>query len=310
MKQTQAKPILLLAFMLLDASSVFSAEVPLARPSPGPGDTIQEVNAQIAITRRGVDELHSKLGRNAVPESYALKDYWKMNPEFRKSVENALVRFEETLKKDILEGAVAPVMAEYNSLHASSAFSADQKVLLLKQQRARIDQTLASAEKTYNQAVSQAIQDAGIFVYFIETKEKTRAKNYDGDVRRTWKDLFRCEDYDCSKKKNIGSHFEKYRGFSLRKESGEKIDAEALKDVVSRLRPGCASRLCVILKAADQRTTIQLMRQLFERSIDMRLSDGVSIPIRSRTLDRLDFTSELLGMTEKFSLEDLPLDAK
>lgn len=306
MKTGTLKATIILGISLLGAPASFAGVVPFPTPSPvpspGPGDAAEEIRAQMAITRRGVDNLLSTIGRNSPPEAYKLKDYFQATPKFKKDVETALVHFEETLKREILEGMLAGPMTKYNSLAKSNAFSESQKALLLLQQKADLDRTATEASIAYAKAAGKATAEAGIPIYDVRSKDRFDILADDWNRFAT---VSRCSDFDCAKKEKLGRAVAR-----ARREVKEYADDEIRKDLLDGLRTECRSQLCVILRASDILSAIEELKGLFGRAIQMNLADGSTVTLGAPDLSRIDETARVLKASNQFDIRDLPLDAE
>lgn len=116
--------------------------------------TTNEINAQATITRGAIDNVLARMSEGRPNSQFRAIDYHAQNRDFQARLQAALVKFEDTLTKDIFPKA-AFWMDQYNSVFASTEFSAEQKRILLEQRLANLRNQFKTLSVDYNKAITE-----------------------------------------------------------------------------------------------------------------------------------------------------------
>lgn len=122
--------------------------------SQSASETSREINAQTTITRGHIDNVLERISRQRPNSAFRASDFWPQSKDYKVKVEAALVKFEDTLEKEILAKA-AYWMDQYNSIYNSSDYSREQKAVLLKQREEFIKNQFATLSQDYQKALME-----------------------------------------------------------------------------------------------------------------------------------------------------------
>lgn len=119
------------------------------------GDKTDALSAQLRVTSDSLQQVLAKM-RNApgIQEIYAHPDFVAAANRFNALAEAAMIRFESTLKNDILS-QIPEVLNRLESIKASPAYNADQRSALLVQQYKIAQNLMLDLEKKYRHAIYQ-----------------------------------------------------------------------------------------------------------------------------------------------------------
>lgn len=115
-------------------------------------DASKEVDAQITITRGGIDNLIDNMNTKKEDTPFNIEDYLSQTQEFKNKVESILANFENVLEKDILPKAKY-LMDQYNFVYASTNYSVEQKQILLPQMKNKATKEFAELTKLYQKSL-------------------------------------------------------------------------------------------------------------------------------------------------------------
>lgn len=146
--------------------------------------TTSEINAQATITRGAIDNVLTRMNEQRPSSQFRATDYHAQNKDFQNRIQKALVKFEDTLTKDIFAKA-AFWMDQYNSVYQSTEFSAEQKRILLEQRAVNLKNQFETLSAEYQKAINEVYKlvpgtDMKIVTSKAKTKQMCRESDSDG----------------------------------------------------------------------------------------------------------------------------------
>ena len=112
---------------MMIAASLLSATGAWAQST---SQTSAEINSQSTLTRAAIDNVIQRMSEQRPSSAFRASDYYAQTVDFKNALNAVLVKFEDTLTKDIFPKA-AFWMDQYNAVYTSSDFSPEQKKMLL-----------------------------------------------------------------------------------------------------------------------------------------------------------------------------------
>lgn len=145
--------------------------------------TTSEINAQATITRGNIDNVLERMAESRPSSQFRATDYHAQNSDFQSKLEAALVKFEDTLTKDIFAKA-AFWMDQYNSVYASSEFTPEQKAILLAQRMENLKNQFKTLSTEYQAAINKVyglVPNFDLALNYSKTTSKRICAETDSD---------------------------------------------------------------------------------------------------------------------------------
>lgn len=258
-------------------------------------NTNQHNQTQVDITSAKINSWLRDVVSKPAPGQYNIADYKKMTPIFNNALAQALAKFEQALKEQILP----PLMNEleiYNRIYNSKQFEENQKNRSLSLIFDRLMAKSADASKQFQDEVSNILVavNSPHLITIASTGLRNRSLECNASIYDPSTKLFKIVKVYISGRNDSVCKWDMLLNArtSVSDDFFPKIKASVYKTILSVENNECRSELCVSLRAHDMLKVLSFIINEINKDIILKTADNREIKVSAinfeKSFDRKD----------------------